>query len=349
MGRRPKGTGSIQPHGTGFRIQYFVDGARRRETFATCEEAEAKLLDRLSAAKRGSIAPEKICVGDLIDLVIEDYEFRRLRSAAVVKWRAEAHLRKAFGKVRAAKLSQDHIKRYVAQRRSEGATDATINRELAIVRRGYTLGAQQDPPLVHRQPYIAKLDEDNVRQGFLDASAYTALLAELPERLKALCVCAYHVGTRKGELRKIRWDQVDFEALTIRLTKRQTKGKRPRTVPIYGDMLPWLEAQKERCPQGCQWVFFHHSRPVGAQLRGWREACERAGMPDLLFHDLRRSAVRNMERAGIPRKVAMEISGHKTESVYRRYDIVSSDDLQSAAKKLAEFHSRKPELRIVNK
>jgi integrase len=66
------------------------------------------------------------------------------------------------------------------------------------------------------------------------------------------------------------------------------------------------------------WVFFYPSQPIGAHLDGWREACERAGVPNLLFHDLRRSAVRNMMRAGIPRPVEMAMTGHKTESMYRR-------------------------------
>jgi integrase len=72
-------------------------------------------------------------------------------------------------------------------------------------------------------------------------------------------------------------------------------------------------------------------------LKGWQEACERAGVPGLLFHDLRRSAIRNMTRAGIPRPVAMAISGHKTESVYRRYDIVSGGDLEAAGTTMERF------------
>jgi integrase len=84
-------------------------------------------------------------------------------------------------------------------------------------------------------------------------------------------------------------------------------------------------------------VFYHHGHPVGAQLAGWHEACERASFPGLLFHDLRRSAVRNMKRAGNPDKAVMEISGHKTRSIFDRYDIVSDADIESVGQRTAEF------------
>ena len=93
----------------------------------------------------------------------------------------------------------------------------------------------------------------------------------------------------------------------ISLTSRraaQNKGKTARSAPIYGEMRHWLEHQKQQAPAGCPWVFFYRSQPVGAHLDGWREACDRAGVPNLLFHDLRRSAVSNMTRAGIPRPIA---------------------------------------------
>src|ERR1017187_6818465 len=168
-----------------------------------------------------------------------------------------------------------------------GARDSTINRELAIVRRGFRLGAQEAPPLVQRRPAISMLEEDNVRQGFLEQDQYERLLEELPASLKALFVCGYHTGARKNELRRIWWAQVDSEAGLIRLSAGQTKGKKPRTLPIYGDMRRWLERQRESCPASSTWVFHGtHNCPVGNHLNGWAEACERAGVADLLFHDL---------------------------------------------------------------
>lgn len=123
---------------------------------------------------------------------------------------------------------------------------------------------------------------------------------------------------------------------------RADQDKKARTLPIYGDMRRWLERQRETCPAGCVWVFHGaHNRPVDNHLNGWAEACKRAGMPGLLFHDLRRSGVRNMKRAGVQDKVAMEISGHRTRSVFDRYNIVDEADIRSAGKRLEEYAERR--------
>jgi integrase len=290
------------------------------------------------------IAAEQVTLGALIDLVVEDYKFRKLRSTAVVEWRTKAHLER-LREISAAKFSATEIRKYVAGRRAEGAEDSTINRELAVIRRGFTLARQGDPPLVHSVPYIPKLEEDNVRQGFLEPDQYENLLEKLPQQLKAVFVCGYHVGTRSGELRKIQWPQVDFEAKLINFTARQTKGKVARSVPIYGDMERWLRKQWEDRAPDCPWVFYYRGKPIGDHMRGWRKACEAAGLPDLFFHDLRRSAVRNMKRAGVQDKVAMQISGHKTRAVFDRYNIVDEGDLGDAAQKMNEYLQQRKEQR----
>jgi integrase len=246
-----------------------------------------------------------------------------------------------FGEIRARDISTQHLKRYVSQRREEGVKNATINRELAIVRRAFNLAAKCDPPKVARIPSVQLLKENNVRTGFLEYEQYRALRDELPAAIRPLFVVAYHVGGRRGELSSIQWLQVDFAAGQIRLHGTDTKNQEGRTLPIYGEMRDWLTVAKEIRDQKhptCPWVFYDEK---GARLywfyEEWRAACERAGISGLLFHDLRRSAVRNMERAGIPRKVAMAISGHKTESIYRRYDIVAHRDLTDAAFRLERY------------
>jgi len=151
-------------------------------------------------------------------------------------------------------------------------------------------------------------------------------------------VTAYHVGGRRGELTSIRWPQVDFNANQIRVHASETKNEEARTLPIYSEMREWLimakEIRDQRFPN-CPWVFYTDE---GQRLywfyKAWGSACTPAGVPELIFHDLRRSAVRNMERAGMPRKVAMFISGHKTENIYRRYDIVAHRDLADAAARM---------------
>jgi integrase len=316
-----------------------------QESSGFTEKADAanllkQRIGEVAAGRRGG--PERATIADLCQLVIEDNRLRRLRDAAHVEWRYRKHIEPRLGKLPVSRFGAAQVRQYVAARRVEGASDATINRELAIVRRGLQLGYEAEPPLVHRPPVIRKLEERNVRQGFIEQDQYETLLEELPLSLKALLVCGFHTGARKSELRLLQWPQVDFEAGLIRLSGESTKNKQPRTLPVYGDMRHWLDRQRETCPAGCPWVFHGaRGRPVDNHLPGWRDACARAGLPGLLFHDLRRSAVRNLEREGIPRHVAMTISGHKTEAVYRRYDIVAERDVVAAGKRLEEAARRR--------
>jgi integrase len=179
------------------------------------------------------------------------------------------------------------------------------------------------------------------------------LLEELPATLKALFVCGYHTGARKNELRRIQWKQVDFDGGVIRLPASQTKTKKARTLPIYGDMRRWLEGLRATCPADCVWGFCGaRKHPVDNHLNGWPGACERAGLSGLLFHDLRRSAVRNMKRAGIQDKVAMDIGGHRTRSVFDRCNIIDEADVRGAGELLEEYakqrkHERAARLRRV--
>ncbi len=245
--------------------------------------------------------------------------------------------------MRAAEFTSDQIKRYVANRRSEKAADATINRELELIKRSFALGARCDPPKVARIVHVSMLTEDNVRTGFLDDAGYLALRNELPEYLRPIFVVAYHVGNRLGELRWLLWPQVDFDHNQIRLNPGTTKNKKGRTLPIYGEMREWLLMQKSirdtKFP-ACRYVFFQNDgRPIGDFRKAWASATKRAGQTGLLFHDLRRSAIRNMRIAGIQENVAMEISGHRTRSVLDRYNIVSGRDLADAASKMEQRHT----------
>jgi integrase len=336
-------------------IKFYKNGQAVRESSHSADEAAARRLLKIRLGQvanseyRGPVA-NQVQVSALLNLVIADYEISKKRSIRDLKFRIEKNIRTKLGTIRAAVFGSAHADKYIQARREEKAADATINRELAIVRRAFSLGMRADPPLVARKPWIRRLDEDNAREGFLEDEQYRAILRELPQHLQALLVVGYHIGVRLGTLRKLEWDQVDLQAGEIRLFKKQVKQKKSHTVPIYGDMRAWLDMQLTdhalNWPD-CPYVFHWLKKPLGAHLKGWREACERAELPTLHFHDLRRSAVRNMERAGIPRNIAMSITGHKTESVYRRYDIVSTRDLKQAANRmegyLSEQRTRQPE------
>jgi len=167
-------------------------------------------------------------------------------------------------------------------------------------------------------------------------------------------VIAYNTGVRRSEVlgdnRKerrrepLRWEQVDRQAKRIYFPK--TKNGEARSVPFIGDMEEWIETAWEDHKQNwpdCPYVVHKHGRPVYDLRRAWSKACKALGLPELWRHDLRRSAVRNLDRSGVSPKIATAISGHKTRSVYERYNIVADRDLEDAAQKLERYLARKRE------
>jgi integrase len=336
-------------------IKYTKGGQVFRESSGSEKRADAeKLLMRrageIATGRFAGLGIERIQIAELFQDEVDDYKASDRKTLRDLNSRLSNHLTPFFGEIRAADFSTQHVRRYVTKRREEEATNGTINRELTVLRRAFSLAFKCDPPKITRMPHIQMLKENNVRTGFLEYAEYLALRDELPWYVRPLFVTAYHVGGRRGELASVKWPQVDFNTNQIRLHATDTKNEEARTLPIYGEMREWLLIAKDirdkKFPK-CPWVFYTDE---GDRLywfrKSWTSACTRVGKPTFLFHDLRRSAVRNMERAGVPRKVAMSISGHKTENIYRRYDIVAERDLSDASTRMdVYFTAMKARLR----
>lgn len=330
-------------------VQYYVPGQKRpvRESAKTesAEEAQAFLWKRLGSLGSGSFAglePERVKVNTLLDMLIEDYERNNRSSLAHTEGRVDKHLRPFFGDLKAALVGTRQVSAYVTKRRkTEGAKNATVNRELEHLRRAFNIGFKAQPQLVLRPLSYEKLEEDNVREGILEHDQYVTIRNGLPEPYKTLFICAYHLGTREGELLKVQWSEVNFERSEIVLLRYTTKSKKPRVLPIYGDMRQFLLMIRERQQlqhSTCPWVFQHHGRQLSFVHRLWKKMVKKLGSPDLLFHDLRRTAVTNMIDAGFSEKEAMEISGHKTDKTFRRYHIIRRARIQTLGRKMEDFY-----------
>jgi integrase len=288
--------------------------------------------------------PERVRMGQLFDLLLEFYRKHERRSTYDVERKIESRLRPYFGKLKANAVTSTAIDRYISSRRTEKPkpANASINRELAYVRRALKLGATQDPPLVLRVPHFEMLPEDNVREGTMGHENYRAIRDALPGYARIALVIAYHTGARKGELRQICKERIDLKAKRIDLPGRTTKNKKARFLPIYGDMHAEIEMAISAGKKECPYLIQNEGRAVNDWEKAWTKACTGAGVPATLFHDLRRTALTNMIEAGLSEKEAMEISGHKTRSVFDRYHIVSERRLKEMAGKL-ETHLRAKE------
>jgi integrase len=184
------------------------------------------------------------------------------------------------------------------------------------------------------------------------------VLQHLPHSLRGLVGFAYITGWRvPSEVQPLQWRQVDFEAGTVRLEPGQTKNGEGRLFPMTAELRRILEAQAserdqvKKSGQITPYVFFRlvakgrggekHPKPIKAFAKAWKVACQLAGCPDRIPHDFRRTAVRNLVRSGVPQRVAMQMTGHKTPSVFARYNIVNEADLFDAAKRYeSRYHWR---------
>ncbi len=343
MATRPK-FGSIYRRGRIWWIKYYRPGDPKpiRESSRSDRRSDAERLlkwrqGEVVTGRFAGLALERVTVSQLLDELIEDYQVRGIRSLRHCVLRINKHLRPAFGKLKAAAFSTADVKRYIRKRRAEGAANATINRKLELLGRAFRLASEAEPPLVARVPRIEKLPENNVRTGLLRHEEYLRLRDLLPAHYRLLLVVGYHTGARLGELLSIRWSQVDFQRGEIRIEAQDSKTGRARVLPVYGEMKHWLEmAYATRDPR-CPWLFQVRGRQMIFRWKTWNEYCRKAGVEGLHFHDLRRTALTNMVRAGVPEKQAMLVSGHLTRRTFERYHIVGDRDVREVAAKMERY------------
>jgi integrase len=295
----------------------------------------------------------QVTISDLYSAVERDYLIRGRKTLRNIKCVWKNHLQAAFGQLPAASLSSDQVIIYIAQRQADGAANATINRETACLQRLFSLAIQSGKLI--RKPYIPHLDErNNVRRGFVKDSQFDALARET-ERigvwLRAILECGFVYGFRKSELLRLRVGQLDFVEKSIVLDAGTTKNGEGRQVRMTDEVFDLLrQCVVDKGPEAFVFTRKHESNGRRTKtadghivdLRdAWNTACRAAGCPDVLVHDLRRSAVRNLVRAGVQRKVAQQITGHKTDSVFQRYNILDEEDLIDAARKLQDAATRR--------
>jgi len=355
-------------------IKYYRNGKPYYESSKSKKETDAKrLLKRregeISQGKLPGIYFDRVRFDELAQDFLIDYRINGKKSLSRAE-RSVRHLGEHFAGFRVTQITTPRVQAFIEERSTwtcglcketfltseiedakqpmcpycgseelvKGASNGTINRELAALKRMLNLGAQQTPPKVDRVPHIPMLKENNVRKGFFEHGDFLALRDALPSYLKGFVTFGYHTGWRVSEIAGLTWSQVDLENGIVRLEVGETKNDEARTVHLDKELREVFENQwtaRKRSGKLIPYVFPNETGdgPIKDFRGAWERACEVAGIGKRLFHDFRRTAVRNMVRSGIPEGVAMKISGHKTRSVFERYNIVNDADLKLAAQR----------------
>lgn len=285
--------------------------------------------------------------------LVQQYDLTKERNMVEVRYRF-THLHAFFGQDTLVQITRARIMEYL-EHRQEKAENATIRQELSILRRTLAL-AQEDGRLETLPAFPRKIKVNPPRAGFIEPGSFEQILAQLEERFQPVALFGYITGWRvQSEVLPLERTRVSFEAGTVRLDPGSTKNDEGRVFPFaaHPRLKEILETQEnytrdaqQRLDRMIPYVFhqegerFFGTRGEGYSLdgrvfaRAFTKACAAAGYPGLIVHDMRRSAVRNLIRAGVAQSVAMKITGHKTDRIFRDYDIVSEEDTRTAVAKL---------------
>ena len=323
-------------------MQYTENGKVTRKSTKCAKKPDAKDYVDLEMKKWkqriGIGVQETITLKGLLEEVERDYKLNGKKSADRIEF-GKKHLIKNLGEnTPIEEITEQSIENYKHTRKGEKAANGTLNRELALLRRGFNLLRIQKR--ISQGPRISLLQENNVRQGFIEVWEYREILKHLPEHLRPLITFLYKTGWRKSEALNMTWQMVDFNRRQVRLPAGYTKNNKPRIFPFDEELegiFKRLWNEKEQRKSGSPYVFLNKQKTERiVDFRGsWDSACDDAKIGKRLIHDMRRSAVRNMVESGVSEKVAMELSGHLTRSVFENYHIVSTDDLVKAVQKVS--------------
>ena len=320
-------------------ISVYVAGKERRESSRSERKDDAKRLLQQRIEEYRLIPgapPPRMSVEQGYEEYFDDASRRGVRAVQNLRRRARDVIEQ-IGHFRLRDVTPMTI-REVQKTLASSYGPATVN--MAIRGLGTMLGHAARCGLIPQRPPLPRpLREPPPRSGYLEHPDFLAIRGELEEPIRSIFEFAYFTGWRRSEILKLEWDYVRFDERAIVLPSHLSKNRLERGFPIRGEVERILCAQAELRRLDCRYVFHRRGRRVWeTQLNAtFREACERVGRRGFFFHDIRRTTVRNLVRAGVPERVAMQITGHRSRAVFERYNITSGGDLRRATESLERY------------
>jgi integrase len=312
------------------------------------KEVENQLSDWVKELDQLNRPPVALSIEQLHDLLIADYRRKKRETTADTSRKFKKHLGSYFDRRDLIELESDDVEAYIDARLAIGAANSTINREVSWLHRAFVLARKRK--LTKAIFDLDKLDERaGIRQGFISHDEYMAILRLLPAHLQMLWCFAYHWGIRKGELLKLRWEWalpyladdepiIKIPGFDARTKQRITKSGDPHTLPLYEEeMRAFLHMALSTRNSDCPYIFQYRGKQLKSPRTGFENARHAAGLDHVNIHDTRRTAIRNMTNAHINKRDAKQISGHKTDSVFDRYDIASEDGAVETGKTMRGY------------
>lgn len=295
-----------------------------------------------------SVAPCRY--DDLERCLLDDWSAKGRKGIAQATARLR-HLRRSFSGWDASAITTDKVMAFALARRRQGAAAATVNLEIALLHRAFTLakraGLVRDVPIMDRLPGAVH------RTGVIERGDFEAILDAIPGRYVPLLRFLHITGWREGEGISLRWDCVDETAGELRLAPEQSKTGRERIFPYAASatLAALLEGQR-RLREFSPFVFPGRAgAPIDrtALQKTWRRACASVGVPKALIHDLRRTAARDLRRADVSPFVAMAQLGHADPGTHQDYSVVLRQDRAEAVRRLEALREAEPRIRSMSR
>ena len=362
MAKRQRGSGSVcklkfKDRRTGkktesryYYILYYDKGKLVRESSESESKMVAeKLLQRRMGEAGLGIAPAQqvanVKYENVRDALLAEYKNRGKGSIYKRRDGTEmisglTHLDAFFKKMPVTYITPDVLRKYIKERRESGAADATIRRNLTMLRSMLNLARKEGRLRLVDVPHFPMPQDSKPRQGFVTPAVFAKLRDALPANLRPLVVFMYFTGCRLGAAKKLKWEMVSEDCSEVEMPGSITKSGEPLNLPLVGEGLEEIAKTLKTLPRNDGSVFDVTNLRVG-----WNKACHSLGLgvyekrlyKGLTIHDLRRSASRNLIRAGVSRGVAMQITGHKTEAIFERYNITDAADVRDALVKVGQY------------
>ena len=308
-----------------YRVRKVVKGARTRA------EAVKVLNAEVADAMRGQYPFKRASIGffEMCELFLEKYSKPKKKSWKKADRVYICNLKEFFGDIKLAKISPLMIEEYKIERlkkgvKREGAKkkkleNSSLNRELSCLRKIFNKAIDWGYAVENPMKKVDFLPEDeSYRKRVLTEDEELRLLEVAEPYLKSLILVALYTGMRKGEIFNLKWQDVDFEESEITVTK--SKSGKDRCISINSVLLNLLYAQKAQNGES-EYVFTNPKtgKPYTDIKRSFTSACEKAGIEDLHFHDLRHTFASRLVRNGFDLNTVKELMGHYSITTTQRY------------------------------
>jgi integrase len=356
-----RGDGRIKLRGRLYSIVYWLNGEEHTEPTGQTDEQEARKCLRLrmkevhatEIGKGAFITPKmrKLTIRELCVPLRTYFENNRMASPQNLSYLRRVE--QDFGDFRAVDLTMDDLETYKQKQRADGYADATVNRVLEMLRRAYNRAVSAKRFNQADVPTFELHHEDNTREGNFTEQQLADVLANLPDYLQDFTLWASQTGQRKGELSQLTFGMLDGDVL--RIPGSICKNKKGRVLPLTEELKKILarrkaarQIERDGTVEVCDLIFHKDGQRLGQCQKEWIRAVKAANCPDRIFHDLRRFAVTNLVNAGIPQSIAMKVSGHKTQSMFARYNIELPEEVREAMEAVWEKRMQAKGAKVVS-